>query len=411
MPCIHANRIGVFDIGLRVAFSAGMVARVKFPDDVPRLTDGTVTLRAHHEGDIGPAYEQCVDPVSQEWTTVPVPYSLEHSRGFVTQVVPAGWRDDSEWAFAIEAEDGEGTPRFAGTLSLRSEGQQRAEVAYGSHPWVRGRGVMLRALNLLLDWGFEEKNLKTVIWWANKGNWASRKVAWRLGFSFDGTVRQWLPQRGELLDAWVGVLLSTDAREPGIPWLEVPRIVGDQVVLRAHEPEDAPRVQEACSDERTSYWLSHLPTPYTMEHATNYVGTRHESAAQGNGVHWAVTEPRTDELVANISLFDIKTGDDAEIGYWTHPSARGRGVMTEACALVIRHAFIPPPDGGIGLRRLKIFAAEGNAASRRVIEASGFVETGRHRADTRLADGTRADTIAYDLLATEYAGREGVRAP
>ncbi len=79
--------------------------------------------------------------------------------------------------------------------------------------------------------------------------------------------------------------------------------------------------------------------------------------------------------------------------------------------MVIRHAFIPPPDGGIGLRRLKIFAAEGNAASRRVIEASGFVETGRHRADTRLADGTRADTIAYDLLATEYAGREGVRAP
>lgn len=404
MTFIHAPRIGVVDIGLRAAFPAGMVAKVNFPDDVPRLTDGSVTLRAHHEADIQTVHEQCVDPVSQRWTTVPVPYSLEDARGFVTEVVPAGWRDDSEWAFAIEAEDDGGTPRFAGTLSLRSEGDQRAEVAYGSHPWARGRGIMLRALDLLLDWGFQEKELSTVIWWANTGNWASRKVAWRLGFTFDGTVRRWLPRRGELLDAWVGGLLSSDAREPAHRWLDVPRIVGDKIVLRAHETKDAPRVQEACSDERTSYWLSHLPTPYTMEHATSYAVTRHESAAQGKGVHWAVTDPVTDELVANISLFDIKAGDDAEIGYWTHPSARGRGVMTEACALVIRHAFISVPDGGIGLRRLKIFAAEGNAASRRVIEANGFVETGRHRADTKLADGTWVDTMAYDLLASEHDG-------
>ena len=46
-----------------------------------------------------------------------------------------------------------------------------------------------------------------MIWWAHAGNWASRKLAWRLGFSFDGTVRQWLPQRGELRDGWVGTLL------------------------------------------------------------------------------------------------------------------------------------------------------------------------------------------------------------
>lgn len=378
---------------------------MNFPDDVPTLTDGIVTLRAHTAADVPGVYEQCLDPVSQEWTTVPVPYSLEDARGFVARVVPAGWRDDSEWAFAIEAEDDSGTPRFAGTLSLRNEGELRAEVAYGSHAWARGRGIMLRALNLLLDWGFEEQGLKTVIWWANKGNWASRKLAWRLGFSFDGMVRSWLPQRGELLDAWVGVLLAGDSRQPGNRWLDAPRIVGDKLVLRAHEPKDAARVREACSDERTSYWLSHLPSPYRLTDATAFVEGRAESHAQGSGVHWAVADPRTDELVANISLFDIKAGHDAEIGYWTHPTARGRGVMTEACGLAIRHAFIPVEDGGVGLRRLKIFAAAGNTASRRVIEANGFLETGLHRADTRLADGAWADTITYDLLAGEYARR------
>src|SRR5680860_856888 len=135
--------------------------------------------------------------------------------------------------------------------------------AYAAHPRPRGRGIMLRALTLLLDWGFEDKGLLTVIWWANKGNWSSRRIAWRLGFSFDGAVRQWLPQRGRLLDGWVGVLLSSEPGVPTCPWLEIPRIVGAKSVLRVHQPKDDGRVQEACSDERASYWLSNLPTPYT----------------------------------------------------------------------------------------------------------------------------------------------------
>ena len=32
----------------------------------PTLTDGTVTIRAHHEGDAQGSYEQCQDPVSQQ---------------------------------------------------------------------------------------------------------------------------------------------------------------------------------------------------------------------------------------------------------------------------------------------------------------------------------------------------------
>src|SRR4051794_14334692 len=45
----------------------------------PTLTDGTVTLRAHRADDVQGSFEQCQDPVSQRWTTVPVPYTLEHA--------------------------------------------------------------------------------------------------------------------------------------------------------------------------------------------------------------------------------------------------------------------------------------------------------------------------------------------
>ena len=374
---------------------------MRFPDDVPVLSDGQVTLRAHRADDVDGVREQCQDPVSQRWTTVPVPYSRADAETFVGEVVPAGW-STGRWAFAVEALDDDGVLRFCGTVELRDEGHRRAEIAYGAHPWARGRGVLLRALELLLDWGFTEQRLRTVVWWANTGNWASRRTAWRLGFSCDGTVARWLPQRGDLLDGWVGTLHADDERAPRSDWLEVPVLTGEHVRLRAFAEDDAERVVQACDDERTAHWLWRLPSPYTLDDARAYLQGRVEQLGSGAGVTWAVADPLTDELLASISLFDLKPEREAEIGYWTHPAARGRGVMTEACRLVVRHGFGPRADGGFGLRRLLAFAAEANSASRRVIECSGFRQVGRERSGLQMRDGRLVDSVSYDLLLEEY---------
>jgi RimJ/RimL family protein N-acetyltransferase len=373
----------------------------RFPRDVPRLTDGVVTLRAHTPDDVEALHEQASDAVMLQWTTVPHPSTLETARQFATEVIPDGWRSDREWAFAVEAPDDTGRQRFVGTVSLRNEHEKRAEIAYGSHPWARGRGYVVRALELLLDWGFREHDLRTVIWWANKGNWASRKVAWRLGFSFDGTVRQWLPQRGELHDAWVGALRSTDARRPRTDWLDVPSIDAGDIALRRLRESDVPRIVEACSDERSLQWLTTLPVPYTESDALAWIEETREIAASGTGLTWAVAAD-DDTFVGVVTVFDLDGEGSAEVGYWTHPDARARGVMTRACGLAVRHAFVPVADGGLGLRRVRALAAEGNAASMRVIEANGFKETGRLRQQKRMRDGSYRDLVHYDLLAEEY---------
>lgn len=372
-----------------------------FPSDVPVLTDGAVTLRAHREEDVEGLLEQATDPVTVQWTTVPVPSTLDTSRAYATKIIPAGWEAGTSWAFAVEAVDDTGTARFCGTVELRPQGERRAEIAYGAHPWVRGRGVMERACRLLLEWGFAERRLETVIWWANRGNFASRRLAWRLGFSCDGTLRRWLPQRGALLDAWVGTLGASDAREPRSLWFDVPRVVGPDVALRPFRDEDVTRIVQACNDERTAYWLSRLPRPYTRADGEAYVADCHEKAAEGEAVRWAVADPGTDELLAAVSLFDVEAGHQAEVGFWTHPAARGRGVMSEACLLAVRHAFVPEEDGGLGLRRVYALVSEGNAASRRVVEANGFTTTGRERQASRRRDGSTEDFVLYDLLADE----------
>jgi RimJ/RimL family protein N-acetyltransferase len=382
---------------------------------VPTLTDGVVTLRAHREEDVEPIVEQSRDPLSVRWTRVPVPFGPDDARRFVRDAMPGGWASDQEWGFAVEAAlDGE-AGRYAGTVSLRNEGPGRAEIAYGSHPWVRGRGVIDRALRLLLDWGFSPadaggRDLETVIWWAEQGNWASRKSAWRLGFPCDGTVRRWLEERDGLVDCWVGTLTRDDPREPRTAWLETPTLDLGPVRLRPLLEGDDSRVTEACRDETQAYWIGAIPAPFGDHDARDWREGRVEAAASARSVTWAIADP-DDVLLGVVNVFRLgERHGEGELGYWLHPDARGRGVARTAARAAARHALIAVEDGGLGLNRLRLTSAVENAPSRRVAEAVGFTFVGIERRGTICRDGPH-DSAVYDLLPGEVETATGPRSP
>ncbi|MGB0099222.1 MAG: GNAT family N-acetyltransferase [Nocardioides sp.] len=362
---------------------------------VPTLTDGVVTLRAHRPDDARGSFEQCQDPSSQRWTTVPVPYSMDDARTFVGSICPGGWDDGSEWAFAVEAEG-----RYAGTVSLRPEGSDRAEIAYGSHPWVRGTGHMERGLRLLLDWGFEERGLHTVIWWAHVGNWASRKLAWWLGFTVEGEVRSWQAQRGELQDSWVGTLLRDDPRKPATPWLDNPVVEGDVVRLRPFTEDDVPRVVEGIGDAETQHRLAFLPRDPGAAEGRHYLEQVTQRLATNHTITWAWTAAGDDLLLGAVGLYRI--AGEPEVGYWAHPDARGRGLTTAAARLAVRYAFEV-----LHLPRLAAYASAGNTASLRVLERLGMQRTGVQRRAARAGDGTLVDLVGYDMLAEEWVASSG----
>ncbi len=376
-----------------------------FPGDVPVLTDGVVTLRAHRLSDVEDAYEQCIDPLTQEFTTVPVPYTREDARKFIQETQPVGWREETRFGFAIEAVDDAGVARFAGSVGLSVAEAGAAELGFGLHPWARGRGTVRRACTLILDWGFGDRNLSVVHWRANVGNWASRRVAWSLGFTFHGEIRRLLARRGTLYDAWVATLLCDDTREPKTPWMPVPEIRGDRVTLRAWRESDADRVVEATSDELSTHWLWMMPSPYTKEHALGFIRRNVADSDTSNGFHWCIADPATDVCLGLVSLMfrDLLDPSMREVAYWAHPDARGRGIVTEAVRMAVRHGLIPVGDGGLGLRRLTLLASAGNVASQRVAERCGFRHSGTGRESEPMRDGTYDDLFYYDLLASEYA--------
>ncbi len=164
---------------------------------------------------------------------------------------------------------------------------------------------------------------------------------------------------------------------------------------------------QACRDERTRHWLSTLPSPYTDEDAATYLSLCRAHASSGTGLFLAMADPADDRCIGSIAVMNLQ-GDDrtlGEIGYWTHPDARGRGVMTEAVHRIVRHALVPTDGGGLGLRRLVLRAAAGNVASQHVAQTNGFVRTGVQRQAERLGDGSFDDLVDYDLLASQWPGR------
>jgi RimJ/RimL family protein N-acetyltransferase len=376
--------------------STGEADRMDLPPCAPTLTDGVVTLRAHRPDDVGGVLAQCRDPLMQRWTTIPVPYERRDAEQWLA-TRQQHWQEGADLSFAIEA-DG----IFCGSVALRPDGNHGATVGYGLGPWARGRRLIDRALRLLLPWGFETLDLEVVHWQAVAGNWTSRRAAWRVGFRIEATLRSLLVHRGERYDAWVGSLLRGESMEPSSVWLDAPVLADRRVRLRPYRRSDVGRIVEACNDPVTRHWLARLPSPYTTDDARAHLEHLAEEAAAGRSLTWAVADPNDDRLLGEVALFGlVEFGRSCEIGYWTHPAERDRGVMTSATRLAARHALLPPDVGGLGRARIVLRAAGGNGQSQRVAVRAGFLETGRDRQAELLGDGSVDDLVRYDLLAEE----------
>lgn len=369
-----------------------------YPDDVPVLSDGVVTLRAYLLDDLDGCVEQCTDPESIAWTTSPVPYDRDDGITWITKTVPQAWAEASDYGFAIEAEHADGVRRFAGGISLRPKGEGIAEIGYGLHPGARGRGVAGRAIRLIVDWGFTEAGFEVIIWYAYVGNWASRRLAWANGFSFDGRIAAFLPQRGVRRDTWVASLRATDTREPKSIWYDPPVLETDRLRLRPFADADAPRLHEMNHDERSVRMGGRIPgaRPPSPELALLRV---REQCAAGFAINWCIADRSTDVLLGKIQLFDLDGLDDTEVkpGYVIHPDARGRGVLTEALRALTEWTFRPVSEGGFGKRCITIATAASNAASRHAATQAGFTHIATVPTGFPLTPTEFDDDVLYQL--------------
>ncbi|WP_327085910.1 GNAT family N-acetyltransferase [Nonomuraea sp. NBC_01738] len=157
-----------------------------------------------------------------------------------------------------------------------------------------------------------------------------------------------------------------------VPWggaVKPPVLLGDGLVLRGWEDTDMPVLVEVFQDEEIRRWL---PAGIADEwDAWIWLQAQREGWESGERCGFAVQEAGDDggEVLGHVVLKRPgETMNSGEVGYWTVPAARGRGVAGRALEALAAWA-VP----AFGLWRLELLHQVGNAASCRVAEKSGYV--------------------------------------
>jgi RimJ/RimL family protein N-acetyltransferase len=313
-----------------------------------------------------------------------------------------------------------------GPAEVRFQG----ELGYWLRPGARGQGVIGEAVGPVIAHAFrpvEDGGLGLTRLHAatNSDNYVSQSILRSAGFTQWGADHQaWRQADRSLSDGTYFELLASEVAAVDLPAGTGPQMrpvgaleavtlesdpfvtrIGPRIRLREWRHSDAERVVEACSDQRTRHWLAaNMPSPYTLEQAHSYIAGCTDDARAGTSLCWCVADADSDLCVGSIAVMNLRDalGTAGEIGYWTHPEARGRGVMSKAVRLAVRHAFIAREDGGLGRKRLRLNVADGNAASLHIARDNGFVPIGRDRQSEPLGDGTFADLWRFDLLVDEW---------
>jgi RimJ/RimL family protein N-acetyltransferase len=175
---------------------------------------------------------------------------------------------------------------------------------------------------------------------------------------------------------------------------------GDGVRLRAYREDDLDDVVQACGDPLTQLFLPTLASPYTRADGRWWIAEGAPSAFAGGGAAYAIADPDTDRLLGGVGMDRlVAVRQQAEIGYWVAPWARGRGVATAAVRTLSEWAFTD-----IGAARLELLTDWANVASQRVALATGFRREGVRRSAAVNRDGSRADLVAYVRLVDDPAG-------
>jgi RimJ/RimL family protein N-acetyltransferase len=167
-------------------------------DQVPTINADRVCLRAISENDVDALFGIFSDPrVMRYWSTPPLSSRTEAVE--LLKEINDCFRNESmiKWGVALLSDDS-----LIGTATLFNFNLEsgRAELGYclGSAYW--GKGYINEALNALFSYWFNELNMRRLEADVDPRNEASLRTVDRLGFKFEGHMRERWHVNGEIQD-------------------------------------------------------------------------------------------------------------------------------------------------------------------------------------------------------------------
>jgi RimJ/RimL family protein N-acetyltransferase len=153
-----------------------------------QLRDGELELRRWTLDDVPALVAACNDDEIRRWLPmIPSPYTEEDARTYIQGRVP----NVGPHQFAI-TEGGS----VVGAIGLDvTESIRQGTIGYWCAREARGRGVTTCALRMLSRHAIDDLGLERLQLFTDPDNHASQRVAEKVGYQREGTVRSHLPQR------------------------------------------------------------------------------------------------------------------------------------------------------------------------------------------------------------------------
>lgn len=180
--------------------------------------------------------------------------------------------------------------------------------------------------------------------------------------------------------------------------------INERAELRLLEEEHA---ENLCAMTRLHWdyfreWMPNFTDDYTIEDGREFIRQRLAQFVAKREIPTGIWD--AGELVGIIALKSIDMKNrNASLGYYLAATHQGRGLVTEACRILLDYAF-----SELQLHRVDILCASGNLRSRAIPERLGFTNEGTLREVQWLYDHF-VDLVVYAMLKSEWEDRLGSR--
>lgn len=184
----------------------------------------------------------------------------------------------------------------------------------------------------------------------------------------------------------------------------------DGLRLRPVAPRDVPAVVEACQDEDIQRF-TRIPSPFREEHARSFLDRSREQLDAGEAAHLVVADGDDDTVLGAVGLEIDGAQLAGEIGYWTAPWARRRGVATEAVRRMVQLAVGELGLGHVGLQSSAVNLASNLVALRAGLRPEGVAPGAGLDGPSGDASAPRVDMFRYGATRDRHAAGPRVTAP
>lgn len=111
----------------------------------------------------------------------------------------------------------------------------------------------------------------------------------------------------------------------------------------------------------------------------------------------------TGEYIGATGIHDIRPDTaSAEAGYWIAARHTRNGYAEETCRHLLSWALRPQAEGGMGLRRIRVYCSSANGPSQRIPEKLGLTAEVMQRQDYFVEGIGPTDRLGWGVLAEEW---------